>query len=142
MSYLRYQRYPGILRFWYLPYRLDQVFSAVIPTIPTRTPVFWYLPYQLDLVFSNAIPTIPMRTTVWHTPRIYRGNPGKYPTRCTTHGAAVGPNSTQVFRAVGCSVTVVANIYDHRLWCRGWGCSWVCSGIRWLLPGQRSARRS
>ena len=35
VSYLRYQRYHGILRFRYLPYRLDQVFSDVIPTIPT-----------------------------------------------------------------------------------------------------------
>ena len=89
-----------------------QVFSSVIPTIPTipryfeisiptiparsgifrchtcdtrNTPVFWYLPYQLDQVFSNAIPTIPTRTVVWDTPGIYRGNPGKYPTRCTTN---------------------------------------------------------
>ena len=35
MPYLRYQRYHGILRFRYLPYRLDQVFSDVIPAIPT-----------------------------------------------------------------------------------------------------------
>ena len=32
---LRYQRYPGILRFRYLPYRLNQVFSEVITAIPT-----------------------------------------------------------------------------------------------------------
>ena len=86
MSYLRYQRYHGILRFRYLtiPAR-SGIFRC--HTCDTRdTPVFWYLPYQLDQVFSNVIPTIPTRTTVWHTPGNYRGNPGKYPTRCTTHG--------------------------------------------------------
>ena len=86
---------------------IPRYFEISVPVIPATsgifrshtwdirdTPVFWYVPYQLDQVFSNAIPTIPTRTTVWHTPGIYRGNPGKYPTRCTTHGAAVGPNST------------------------------------------------
>jgi len=178
-----------------------QVFSSVIPTIPTipryfeisiptiparsgifrchtcdtrNTPVFWYLPYQLDQVFSNAIPTIPTRTVVWDTPGIYRGNPGKYPTRCTTNWRQTTgsyqsrwravfkmyqtsrrfftPVNTQhdalnkVSRAVGGCVTIASNIYDHRLWWRGWGWSWVCGGIwictGWLRPGHRSARRS
>ena len=33
----------------------------------------------------------------------------------------------EVSRAVGCSVTIIGNIYDHRLWCRGWGWSWVAA---------------
>ena len=128
MSYLRYQRYPGILRFWYLPYRLDQVFSEVIPAIPTIPRYFDIsVPYHTGSIrfFQQSYPRYPRvpryfgtyhTSSIWYfqmryprypcvprygnTPHFYRGNPGKYPTRCTTHGAAVGPNSTQ--RAGSC----------------------------------------
>ena len=114
--------YPGISRFQYLPYRLDQVFSKAIPTIPTipryfrmtiptvpaRSGIFRYhthgthaypgisrfryLPYRLDQVFSDAIPTIPTHTPVWHTPVNTGGAPGIYRAKCTFHGAATALN--------------------------------------------------
>ena len=101
MTYLRYQRYPGILG-------------------PYHTSSITYVQMQNPR---------PLRVPRYGIPRVFTGITRDIPTRCTTHGAAVGPNSTQLFCAVWCSVTVVANIYDHRLWCRGWGWSWVCSGI-------------
>ena len=62
MSYQRYQRYHGILRFRYLtiPARPGIFNSHTHDT--NDTPVFWdfdTLTYRLDQVFSTAIPTIP-----------------------------------------------------------------------------------
>ena len=108
MSDPRYQRYPGIFRFRYvtIPARSGIFNSHTIPTIPryfeNSIPYHTgsiryihmpslryqgypgilrsrYLPYRPNQVFSEVIPAIPTRTTVWHTPGIYRGNPGKYP---------------------------------------------------------------
>ena len=78
-SYPRYQRYPGILRFRYLtiPPRSGIFNSHTYDT--NDTPVFWYfdtLPYRLDQVSSTVIPTVPTRTPVWNTQGIYPGYVG------------------------------------------------------------------
>ena len=85
MSYPRYQRYHGILSFRYLPYRLDQVFSDVIPAIPT-----------IPRYFEISVPTIPARSGIFrchtHDTHAYRGMeyPGYIPGVCRvrylTHG--------------------------------------------------------
>ena len=68
-SYPRYQRYPGISRFQYLPYRLDEVLSTVIPTIPT-------IPRYFDILE----PTIPARIRYFRMP--YPRYPGVLRFRC------------------------------------------------------------
>ena len=77
MSYLRYQRYPGILRFWYLPYRLDQVFSEVIPAIPTIPRYFDIsVPYHTGSIryFQQSYPRyprVPRYFGTYHTSSIW-----------------------------------------------------------------------
>ena len=85
MSSLGYQRYRGILRFRYLPYRLDQVFSDVIPAIPT-----------IPRYFEISVPTLPARSGIFrchtHDTHAYPGMeyPGYIPGVCRvrylTHG--------------------------------------------------------
>ena len=85
MSYLRYQRYHGVLRSRYLPYRLDQIFSGVIPAIPT-----------IPRYFEILVPTIPARSGIFrchtHDTHAYPGMeyPGYIPGVCRvrylTHG--------------------------------------------------------
>ena len=87
MSYLRYQQYHcdlrfGILRFDTLPYRLDQVFSIVVPTIPTIPRYFEIsITYHTSSIryFQQPYPRYP-RVPRYGIPRVYtRGMPGMVP---------------------------------------------------------------
>ena len=72
MSYLRNQRYHGILRFRYLPYRLDQVFSYAIPAIPA-------IPRYFGIHHTSSIRYFQMRYSryprvPWYViPRVFTG---------------------------------------------------------------------
>ena len=106
MPYLRYQRYPGILRFRYLPYRLNQVFSEVITAIPTIPRYFGTYHTSSIRYFQMRYPRYPRLPRFgiprFGIPRVF--TPGKFPTRRVTRGAAVGPTSTQVFLLLGAAL--------------------------------------
>ena len=72
MSYLRYQRYHGILRFRYLPYRLSQVFSDVIPAIPAIPRYFGIYHTSSIRYFQMRYPRYP-RVPWYGIPRVFTG---------------------------------------------------------------------
>ena len=144
MSYLRYQRYHGILRFRYLPYRLDQVFSDVIPAIPAipryfgiyhtssiryfqmRYPRYPRVPwYGIPRVFTGVTPVNTQHDalpTEDKRPEVIRAGDVPFFKMYQTSRRFFTPVNTQhdalnkVPRAVGGCVTIASNIYDHRLW--------------------------